>query len=70
MNRYAWEAHAGGRWAALVASGIPFGFGAFSLFVSIFVFVLLYDVADKNPSIGLGDRLLGRSIQSRFCSIR
>lgn len=59
MNRYAWEAHAGGHWAALVASGIPFGLGAFSLFVSIFIFVFLYDVADKQSSIGLGDRLLG-----------
>ncbi|CAG9982950.1 unnamed protein product, partial [Clonostachys byssicola] len=31
---YAWEAHDGGRWAALVAAGIPFGMGSFSLFVS------------------------------------
>ncbi|KAF2122418.1 putative MFS polyamine transporter [Lophiotrema nucula] len=31
---YAWEAHRGGRWASLVASGIPLGFGSFSLFVS------------------------------------
>lgn len=33
--RYSWEAHAGGHWAALVCAGIPFGVGAFSLFVSI-----------------------------------
>lgn len=32
--RYSWEAHYGGRWAALVCAGIPFGIGAFSLFVS------------------------------------
>lgn len=34
-SRYAWEAHRGGHWAALVASGIPFGFGSFVLFVSV-----------------------------------
>lgn len=32
--RYAWEAHRGGHWASVVASGIPFGLGIFSLFVS------------------------------------
>ncbi|KAB2572670.1 putative mfs polyamine protein [Lasiodiplodia theobromae] len=37
---YAWEAHAGGHWAALVASGIPFGFGAFSLFVSAIAYLV------------------------------
>ncbi|KAK1585459.1 major facilitator superfamily transporter [Colletotrichum navitas] len=31
---YAWEAREGGNWAALVAAGIPFGLGAFCLFVS------------------------------------
>ncbi|TKX21790.1 MFS transporter-like protein 115 [Elsinoe australis] len=31
---YAWEARRGGNWAALVAAGIPFGFGSFSLFLS------------------------------------
>lgn len=31
--RYAWAAHPGGHWAAAVASGIPFGLGAFVLFV-------------------------------------
>lgn len=31
---YAWAAHRGGHWAAVVASGIPFGFGAFALFLS------------------------------------
>ncbi|GAM91579.1 hypothetical protein ANO11243_096310 [Dothideomycetidae sp. 11243] len=30
---YAWEAHAGGHWARLVAAGIPLGLGAFSIFV-------------------------------------
>jgi hypothetical protein len=35
FGRYAWEPHQGGNWAALVASGIPFGFGAFSIFVRI-----------------------------------
>lgn len=37
---YAWEAHNGGRWAPLVASGIPFGFGAFSLFVSTIAYLV------------------------------
>ncbi|OQU97895.1 hypothetical protein CLAIMM_03763 isoform 2 [Cladophialophora immunda] len=32
---YAWEAHRGGQWAAVMASGIPFGLGAFIVFVSI-----------------------------------
>lgn len=32
--RCAWEAHRGGNWASVVASGIPFGLGIFSLFVS------------------------------------
>lgn len=32
-SRYSWEAHYGGRWAALVCAGIPFGIGAFSVFV-------------------------------------
>ncbi|KAL4892960.1 putative MFS polyamine transporter [Aspergillus ambiguus] len=31
----AWEAHRGGHWAALVAAGVPFGWGAFSLFVTL-----------------------------------
>ena len=33
--RYAWGTHPGGHWATVVASGIPFGLGAFVLFVSI-----------------------------------
>ncbi|KAF3395222.1 Polyamine transporter 4 [Talaromyces pinophilus] len=33
---YAWAAHPGGHWAAAVASGIPFGLGAFVLFVGLF----------------------------------
>ena len=37
---YAWEAHRGGHWAALVASGIPFGFGAFSLFLSTITYLV------------------------------
>jgi len=32
--RSAWAAREGGNWAVLAASGIPFGIGAFSLFVS------------------------------------
>ncbi|KAF3391545.1 Polyamine transporter 4 [Penicillium rolfsii] len=35
----AWEAHQGGHWAALVAAGIPFGWGAFSLFLSTIVYM-------------------------------
>ncbi|KAF2227724.1 major facilitator superfamily domain-containing protein [Elsinoe ampelina] len=31
---YAWEARQGGDWARLVAAGIPFGLGSFSLFLS------------------------------------
>ena len=34
-RRYAWEAHRGGKWAAVVAAGIPFGLGAFVLFVGV-----------------------------------
>lgn len=34
-SRYAWEAHQGGHWAAVMASAIPFGLGAFVLFVGI-----------------------------------
>ena len=37
---YAWEAHRGGHWAALIASGIPFGFGAFSLFLSTITYLV------------------------------
>jgi len=37
---YAWEAHRGGHWAVLVASGIPFGFGAFSLFLSTITYLV------------------------------
>jgi hypothetical protein len=32
---YAWEAHAGGHWAALVASGIFLGIGAFAILVRL-----------------------------------
>ncbi|GFF49191.1 polyamine transporter 4 [Aspergillus udagawae] len=35
----AWEAHRGGHWAALVAAGIPFGWGAFSLFLSTIIYM-------------------------------
>ncbi|KAF2971794.1 hypothetical protein GQX73_g1780 [Xylaria multiplex] len=35
---YAWEAHDGGYWPSLVAAGIPFGIGAFSLFLSIITY--------------------------------
>ncbi|OAP61342.1 hypothetical protein AYL99_03545 [Fonsecaea erecta] len=31
---YAWAAHQGGNWAVVVASGIPFGLGAFIVFLS------------------------------------
>ncbi|PYH46961.1 putative MFS polyamine transporter [Aspergillus saccharolyticus JOP 1030-1] len=37
---YAWEAHAGGHWAALVCAGIPFGVGAFSLFLSAITYLV------------------------------
>ena len=37
---YAWEAHHSGHWAALVASGIPFGFGSFSLFLSTLTYLV------------------------------
>ncbi|TDZ28860.1 Polyamine transporter 4 [Colletotrichum spinosum] len=37
---YAWEAHEGGNWAAFVAAGIPFGIGAFSLFLSIITYMV------------------------------
>ncbi|KAB8239234.1 major facilitator superfamily domain-containing protein [Aspergillus alliaceus] len=36
---YAWEAHPGGHWAALIAAGIPFGRGAFSLFLSTITYM-------------------------------
>ncbi|KAL5355405.1 major facilitator superfamily domain-containing protein [Aspergillus floccosus] len=35
----AWEAHHGGHWATLVAAGIPFGWGAFSLFLSTIIYM-------------------------------
>ena len=38
--RYAWEAHRGSHWAALVASGIPFGIGSFSLFLSTVTYLI------------------------------
>ncbi|KAF7116143.1 hypothetical protein CNMCM5793_004163 [Aspergillus hiratsukae] len=37
---YSWEAHEGGRWAALVCSGVPFGLGAFSLFLSTITYLV------------------------------
>ncbi|OHE94197.1 major facilitator superfamily transporter [Colletotrichum orchidophilum] len=37
---YAWEAHRGGHWAALVAAGIPFGLGAFCLFLSVITYMV------------------------------
>ncbi|KAK6209802.1 MFS polyamine transporter [Colletotrichum tabaci] len=37
---YAWEAREGGNWAALVAAGIPFGLGAFSLFLSVITYMV------------------------------
>jgi len=37
---YAWEPHRGGHWAALVAAGIPFGLGAFTLFLSTITFLV------------------------------
>jgi len=38
--RYAWEPHRGGNWAALVAAGIPFGLGAFTLFLSTITYLV------------------------------
>ncbi|TQN66848.1 Polyamine transporter 4 [Colletotrichum shisoi] len=40
---YAWEAREGGNWAALVAFGIPFGLGAFSLFLKLSVITYMVD---------------------------
>ncbi|TEA19009.1 Polyamine transporter 4 [Colletotrichum sidae] len=40
LRLYAWEAHEGGNWAAFVAAGIPFGIGAFSLFLSIITYMV------------------------------
>ncbi|KDN69300.1 putative major facilitator superfamily transporter [Colletotrichum sublineola] len=37
---YAWAAREGGNWAALVAAGIPFGLGAFSLFLSVITYMV------------------------------
>ncbi|KAL4781282.1 major facilitator superfamily domain-containing protein [Aspergillus varians] len=37
---YAWEAHPGGHWAAVMASGIPFGLGAFVLFLSSIIYLV------------------------------
>ena len=37
---YAWAGHEGGNWAVLAASGIPFGLGAFSLFVRKSAFLM------------------------------
>jgi len=37
---YAWEAKRGGHWASLVASGIPFGLGIFSLFLSTITYLV------------------------------
>lgn len=37
---YAWAAQHDGHWAAVVASGIPFGFGAFSLFLSTITYLV------------------------------
>ncbi|KAL6232817.1 hypothetical protein BDW75DRAFT_232463 [Aspergillus navahoensis] len=37
---YSWEAHAGGRWAALVCAGIPLGLGAFSVFLSTITYLV------------------------------
>ncbi|UKZ52488.1 hypothetical protein TrVGV298_006265 [Trichoderma virens] len=37
---YAWAAHPGGHWAVVVASGIPFGLGAFVLFLSSMIYLV------------------------------
>ncbi|KAF2150861.1 putative MFS polyamine transporter [Myriangium duriaei CBS 260.36] len=37
---YSWEAHRGGHWAAVVASGIPLGFGSFTLFLSAITYLV------------------------------
>ncbi|KAL1881044.1 hypothetical protein Plec18167_003586 [Paecilomyces lecythidis] len=37
---YAWEAHQGGHWTAVVASGIPFGLGTFVLFLSSIIYLV------------------------------
>ncbi|QYS94101.1 MFS polyamine transporter [Trichoderma simmonsii] len=37
---YAWAANPGGHWAVVVASGIPFGLGAFVLFLSSMIYLV------------------------------
>ncbi|KAI5455590.1 major facilitator superfamily domain-containing protein [Mariannaea sp. PMI_226] len=37
---YAWAAQRGGHWAVVVASGIPFGLGAFVLFLSSMIYLV------------------------------
>ncbi|OIW32633.1 MFS general substrate transporter [Coniochaeta ligniaria NRRL 30616] len=37
---YAWAAHPGGHWAVVAASGIPFGIGAFVLFLSSMIYLV------------------------------
>ncbi|TKW53541.1 Polyamine transporter 4 [Colletotrichum tanaceti] len=37
---YAWAAREGGNWAVLVAAGIPFGLGSFSLFLSVIMYTV------------------------------
>ncbi|KAL2859215.1 major facilitator superfamily domain-containing protein [Aspergillus pseudodeflectus] len=37
---YAWEAHSGGHWAALVASGIFLGIGAFAILLSSIIYMV------------------------------
>ena len=52
FHRCTWEAHRGGHWASVVASGIPFGLGIFSLFVSPFSVLsegLFLNTSDSSP---------------------
>ena len=48
-HRYAWGAREGGHWTVLAASGIPFGIGAFSLFVSSASHLSMRLSTDHNP---------------------
>ncbi|KKA26691.1 hypothetical protein TD95_001630 [Thielaviopsis punctulata] len=47
---YAWEVHVGGKWAAEVASGILFGWGAFSIFLSIIIYQVEFFGAESGAS--------------------
>ncbi|KAL5594040.1 hypothetical protein BROUX41_001092 [Berkeleyomyces rouxiae] len=63
---YAWEAHAGGRWAALVAAGIVFGCGAFSIFLSIIIYQVEFFGADSGASAIAANGMLSYTMGAVF----